>query len=578
MSAGKGLEYAIRALPEICEKHPNVAYVVLGATHPHVLRRDGEAYRTALERLAEELGVSQSVIFHNRYVSLRELVGFICAADIYLTPYLNKAQIVSGTLAYAAGAGKAVVSTPYLYAEELLADGRGKLVPFRDSDAIASAVIRLLDNETERNAMRKCAYVHCRDMVWNEVGNKYIALVDEVLAEHQKRPKANFFHRAKYSALDTLPEVNLSHLRAMTDTTGLFQHAVYSVPDRRHGYCTDDNARALRVAIMHYDLYQDESVQPLASTYLSFLHFALNMESRRFRNFMSYDRRWLEDVGSEDVHGRAISALGCAAAFAQNESIRNFSVQLLHESLEPVEQMQSPRALAITVIGLHAYLTTYPGDRTVRRLRDELAARILRQFGEVQSGDWPWLEDVVAYDNAKLPHALILSGQWVPNHEMIDQGLRSLEWLVAKQTAKGGRITLIGNNGWMTRDGHRARFDQQPIEAMAMVEACAEAYRCTREQIWLDRTRAFFGWFLGNNDTQSVLYDFSTGGCRDGLQADGPNLNQGAESTLAWLIALLTLHDLNRSAHDDDDAKGRSKKHSIMPLPQRAMDAHRDSL
>ncbi|MCC6153438.1 MAG: glycosyltransferase family 4 protein [Candidatus Hydrogenedentes bacterium] len=554
LSSGKGVEYGIRALPKIHQRHPNVAYVVLGATHPHVLRRQGEAYRNSLERLAEGLGVAQNVVFHNRYVSLDELVGFICAADIYLTPYLGKDQIVSGTLAYAAGAGKAVVSTPYRYAEELLADGRGILVPFKDHDAIADAIVGMLDNDLERNAMRKRAYVHCRNMTWNEVGHRYLELVEEVLAERRHRPKAVFFHRAKYSLLDALPEADLRHLRAMTDTTGILQHAIYSVPDRRHGYCTDDNARALRAAILHFDLYEDESVLPLASTYLSFLHYAFNPETGRFRNFMGYDRRWLEDVGSEDCHGRTIRALGCAAAFAHNETIRNFAVELLHSALPALERMEHLRPLATSTIGLHAYLSRYPADRTVRRLRDEIAARMWRQFQSEISEDWPWPEDVATYDNAKLPHALILCGQWVPHGEMLDQGLRSLDWLVRKQTTNDGHISLIGNNGWMPRGCERARFDQQPIESMAMVEACAEAYRCTQDRVWLDRARNVFGWFLGHNDTQSVLYDFSTGGCRDGLQADGPNLNQGAESTLAWLIALLTLHNLNRDAADVKNA------------------------
>lgn len=563
LSEGKGVEYVIRALPAILERHPNVAYVVLGATHPHALRRDGEAYRISLIRLAEKLGVQQSVVFHNRYVSLEELVGFICAADIYLTPYLNKEQIVSGTLAYAAGAGKAVVSTPYWYAEELLSEGRGVLVPFKDSSTIAEAVIGLLDDENGRNAMRKRAYLYCREMVWKTVGQKYRDLVDEVLAERENRPRAVFFYRAKQTALDTLPDVNLSHLRAMTDSTGFFQHAVYCVPDRHHGYCTDDNARALRATVVYFDLYRDDSILPLITTYLSFIHYALNPATGRFRNFMSYDRRWLEESGSDDVHGRAVRALGVTAALAHNEAVRSFAIGLLHKALAPLEEMQSPRALASAIIGFHSYLAAFSGDSTVRRMRDLLAGRLMEQFKAVKSEDWPWLEETVTYDNGKLPHALILSGQWVPSGEMLDQGLQSLEWLVHRQTTKEGRISLIGNRGWMTRDGQRARFDQQPIEAMTMVEACVEAFRCTQNTVWLDRARAFLGWFLGNNDTQSVLYNFATGGCRDGLQPDGPNLNEGGESTIAWLIALLTLHGLYRVVDEGAPAAHPSRQINV---------------
>lgn len=546
MSPGKGIEYAIQALPKIRERHPDLVYVVLGATHPHVLKKEGNAYRNSLERLADKLGVRDQVVFHNRFVTLEELCGYIGAADLYVTPYLNKMQIVSGTLAYAAGAGKAVLSTPYWYAEELLADERGRLIEFKSPQSIANAVTDLLNNELELNAMRKRAYMHCRPMVWKEVGQNYLRLAREVLAERCDRPRPVFYLRAKPSEVGTLPEVNLAHLRHLTDDTGILQHAVYAIPDRHHGYCSDDNSRAIQAVLMHYDLYNDDTVLPLLSTYFSFLYHAFDFQTKRFRNFMSYDRRWLPEEESEDVHGRCVNALGWAASLAPNEPTQSLAVRLLQQALEPLEHFVSPRAIAFAIVGIHRYLQKFQGDSIARRIRADLAYRLHEFFARNAGPGWPWCEEIVTYDNAKLPHALILSGQWIPDSRLLEQGLQTLEWLVDLQLDKEGTVRLIGNRGWLTRDGHRAHFDQQPIEVMSLIEACAEVYRCTQDKLWLQRARAFLGWFLGNNDTQTVIYDFATGGCRDGLHPDGPNLNEGAESTLAWLISILTVNELYR--------------------------------
>ena len=550
LGPGKGIEYAIQALPEICARHPDVVYVLVGATHPHVLKRDGDAYRNSLERLAERLRVREHVVFRNRFVTLEELCGYIAAADVYITPYLNKAQITSGTLAYAAGAGKAVVSTPYLYAEELLAEGRGRLVAFRDSQSISNAVNDLFDNEDDCDAMRKRAYAYCRNMVWNEVGQSYIRLAADVVRERQRRPRAVSLFPEKAPDLETLPEVNMAHLKNLTDDTGLLQHAVYSVPNRHHGYCSDDNARALQAVLMHFDLYKDESVLPLANTYLGFLHHSFDPDQKRFHNFMTYDRRWLDHEEGQDVHGRVINALAWAADLAPNDSMRSLAVRLFQQSIESIDHFRSPRTQANAIIGIHIYLRKLPGDSQARRARAELANRLYTSFAGNSSPDWPWCEDTVTYDNGKLPHALILGGQAIPDPAMLEQGLRSLQWLVDLQLASDSSVHLIGNRGWLTRQGQRAPFDQQPIEVMALVEACAEAYRCTGEVIWRDRARAFLGWFLGSNETQTVIYDFVTGGCRDGLHPDGANVNEGAESTLAWLISLLTINDLYRIPPD----------------------------
>lgn len=548
LSPGKGIEVVIRALPHIVTKHPDVVYVILGATHPHVLKQQGNAYRDSLELLAEKLGVKDHVLFHNRYVSLEELCGYIGAADIYVTPYVNKAQITSGTLAYALGAGKALLSTPIWHAEELLAEGRGQLFPFNDHKKLAEEALRLLANPLECNAMRKKAYTLGREMVWEIVGQRYLSLFHEVAADWKKHPHVSTKPLATVEEAGHVPEIDLTHLRTLTDDVGVLQHALFTVPNRNHGYCTDDNARALIATLMHYDLYKDETVFPLIGRYLSFLHHAYNEAAGRFRNMMGYDRQWTEEIGSEDAHGRALWALGTASALVPGEGLISFSVHLFGQALDATESFTSPRAWAFALIGMSDYLRRYDGDTRVRRFRALLAQRLYNLFHKNAAPNWPWCEDILTYDNATLPHALILGGQWIPDGDMVRQGLESLDWLYRLHLNQEGGISLIGNQGWMRRSGERARFSQQAVDAMALVEACAEAFRCTQDPLWRTRARTCFDWFLGGNDTQSVIYDYHTGGCRDGLEPDGPNLNEGAESTLAWLVSALTMQDLSRSA------------------------------
>jgi glycosyltransferase involved in cell wall biosynthesis len=543
LSPNKGLETAIAALPAVVSRHPEAVYVIVGATHPAVRRQSGEEYRIELQRLARDLGVERHVIFHNRFVEPEELREFLCATDIYVTPYLNEAQITSGTLAYAMGAGTAIVSTPYWYAQEVLAEGRGRLVEFRDSHAISEALLELLDDTNLRDAMRKRAYQYSRGMVWAEVGRRYL----EVFAEAQARPVRPVTVALPPAVAITsgfeLPEVDLRHFRLLTDETGMLQHSLYATPDRRHGYTTDDNARALIVAANYWHQTQDESLLPQVHRYLAFLTYALNHQTGRFRNFMNYDRTWCEEVGSEDAHGRALWGLGMAAGLCRQEPVVALVTRLFERALPAVEGFTSPRAWAFTIVGLHGYLMRFSGDSEARRCRVMLSERLFEAFRGHMTDEWPWCEDLITYCNAILPRALIMSGRWTPHAEMLELGKRCLRWLVDVQTDPTGHITLIGNDGWFTRDGKRARFDQQCVEAQTLLEACLEAYNVTGEDAWLRDARRCFNWFLGDNDIQMPLYDFTTGGCRDGIHADRPNQNQGAESTLAWLCSLLAMHD-----------------------------------
>ena len=544
LNPGKGIEFMIEALPEIIEEHPDIVYIVLGATHPHVKKATGDAYRHELLQMVSRLELEDYVIFHNQFVSLEVLCEYIGAADIYVTTYISLEQIASGTLAYTLGAGKAVVSSPYWYAEELLDEDRGKLVPFCDSAAIAREVNHLLSNDVERNAMRKRAYQFCRPMVWKEVARGYLRLIVDVNERWISAPKPRYGMERIPKILDELPEINLHHLRVMTDDTGMLRYAIYATPNRDHGYCTNDNSRALVATSMYTALSQDMSVIPLIHTYLSFLSHAFNREYGRFRNLMTYDRRWGEEADSEDTHARALWGLGAGVKYAPNDSIRNVATRLFHGGLEAVENFTSPLAWAFTLIGLHAYLEVYSGDATARRIRAVLARKLKTLFDDNADDKWLWCGDTVSYENARLPHALILAGQWVPDASIHETGLVVLEWLFKQQTTPEGHLSLIGNSNWMTRSGVRSNFDQQAIDAMGLIEACAEAFRSTGDKVWLKQARKCLAWFLGRNDLNARMYDFKTGGCSDGLQPHGPNANQGAKSTLSWLISLLTMIEI----------------------------------
>jgi glycosyltransferase involved in cell wall biosynthesis len=546
LSQNKGIEYALHALPRVIEQFPDIAYIVLGATHPHVLKNEGEAYRIRLQQLVQKLGLEKHVVFQNRFVTLQELTEYLSASDIYITPYDDEAQITSGTLAYAMGTGKPVVSTPYWYATEMLAEGRGLLVPFKDATAMSDALIELLANDDKRHAIRKQAYDYCRDAVWEKVAEKYLNVFDEVKAARSLHPRP---YRSSPRGLpetvfsQELPPLKLDHLLAMTDDTGMLQHAKYTIPDRNHGYCTDDNARALIVAAEAHNLLAEPPKinEKLCDRYLAFLSHAFDSLSGRFRNFMGYDRRWLEKIGSEDSHGRALWSLGVAIELLKDSRQLPMLSTLFKQALPVVETFSSPRAIAFSLIGIHAYLEAVSGDSEARRAREILAEKIYQPFANKATDDWPWLESIVAYDNAKLPHALILSGQSLQNKAMSLMGLRTLKWLFDIQ-CDNGHFVPIGNEGWYRLGEAKARFDQQPLEPHGMIEACICAYLFSHDKEWLHRAMIAFNWFLGHNDLNLPLYDAKTGGCRDGLESDGTNENQGAESSLAWLMSLARLH------------------------------------
>lgn len=542
LSPGKGIEVMIEAMARVVPDYPDAVYVVLGVTHPNIRHEQGEAYRIGLEHKIVELGLEKNVFFHNRYVSREDLCEYLQAADIFVTPYPGMEQITSGTLTYALAVGNAIVSTPYRYAEELLADGRGLLAPYGDINAWASALKRLIGDVPLRQAMRQAAYEHGRKMIWPQVAQEYVDLYDGARRDYAASRTREVAPAAR-SVTISLPEVRMDHLFTMTDQTGLIQHATYNIPNRAHGYCTDDNTRALVVSTMWWSLFKEEKALPLIAAYLSFIQYSQPSEGARFRNFMTYDRRWLDGDGGDDCQGRVMWALGHLIAHAPDDPTRNMARYLFSGVLEGARRFQSPRAWALAVLGLHYSLRVYP-EGGAGDMFAHFGRRLNEAFRSNESDDWHWLEDTVTYDNGRMPQALIIAGYQLDDADMSARGLRVLDWLLRNQTSPSGRLSVIGCHGWFSRGGRKAQYDQQPIEPAALIGACKAAYHVTGERRWLKEMRKCFEWYLGYNDDGLSLLNFKTRGCHDGLLQGSVNANQGAEALVSWLLSLLIMHEM----------------------------------
>lgn len=548
LSPDKGIEYVIDAMPAILAKHPRAIYIVLGATHPHVKQQHGEAYRLMLQIRAQRLGVEANVVFHNRFVSHEELVEFLGAADLYVTPYLKEEQSTSGTLAYAVGCGKAVVSTPYRYARELLAEDRGLLVPARDSAAISRAVVSLLDDPSECARYQKRAAAFGRTMSWPSVARRYADSFARAATTHAARGRA-VAKRSFAKRPPELPEIDLAHVRLMTDDTGILQHATFDIPRYTDGYCLDDNARAL-LLMTHLETLGAEApavVRALATRYLAFINHAFDESTGIFHNFLSYARHWQDQAGSDDSHGRAVWALGAVIGRSLDAGRRGLSARIFHRALPATVNLTSPRAWAYTLLGIDEYLHAFEGDSSVASVRASLTAKLMSCFRATETADWPWFEDRLTYSNARLSQALFVSAARMSDPEMATIAQRSLDWLIVQHVGRDGAFAPIGSNGFYERGQARAVFDQQPVEACAMVSACLDAQRLTGKPHFLEHARLAFQWFLGRNSRDAQVYDARTGGCRDGIHADRFNENQGAESTLSFLTALAEMRAADRT-------------------------------
>ena len=540
LSPGKGLETIIEGLPRVVAHHPDTLYVVLGATHPHLVAREGEAYRDRLKALVADRGMADHVQFGDGFIAYEQLIDYLQAADVYCTPYRNPAQITSGTLAYAIGVGKAVVSTPYVHATEILDEGHGMLVPFGDVDGFADAIGGLLADEPGRRALSERAYARGRTMIWPRLAEATLAATADAIAQKPRRLTTR-------GAMPKPLQPDIAAVERMSDATGMLQHSIYSVPDRRHGYCIDDNARALMLmsAIPDLDAVQRDK---WTTIYASFVQYAWNPDERRYRNFMGFDRTWCEDVGSEDSNGRTLWALATTARDAHDKKHRDWATVMYDETASLALELGSLRAQAFAMLGAATMLETRPGH--------DLSLAILRKFpdthlallAETRRPEWQWFEIVLAYDNARLPQALIAAGRALGRDDLIECGLSTLRWIVEKQTSPEGRFRAVGTESFHRPYAEPLKFDQQPLEAQATVEACAEAFRATGDRAWVAEAERAYGWFLGVNDLDLPLASAEDGGCFDGLMPGGLNRNQGAESILALQLASCAISGLGKAS------------------------------
>lgn len=547
LSPNKGIEVMIDAMPSILKRCANAVYVVLGATHPNLVRNQGEAYREGLMARVRELGIDDHVVFLDRFVDQATLLEFISMCDVYVTPYLNEAQMTSGTLAYSFGLGKPVVSTPYWHACELLADGCGVLVPFGDALAIGNEIAALLTDDARRQAMSQRAYAASRMMIWERTAERYMSVFEHARQGHRPKVLARTDVSAPEPRAPAPPEMQIGHFLSMCDDTGLFQHAVHSVPDRAHGYCVDDNARALLLACALNGPGEQPLSDVLTTRFAAFVQHAWNPDTGQFRNFMGFDRNWLEHKGSEDSHGRTLWALGEAARDDASPSRRRWAAALFAQALSTVETFSSPRAWAFTLLGLDAYCAVAPHDLHAGEIRHSLADRLMSCLAAVETPDRVWFEDGLAYDNARLPQALMLTGMATQTGEYRDAGLRSLRWLMTQQTTAAGHFRPVGTAGFGEQRQHPRAFDQQPVEATATIAACLTAWRADGDAEWKAMAARAFAWFLGSNDLSVALVDPHTGSCRDGLHPDRANENRGGESVVCYLLGLAEMRQLARA-------------------------------
>jgi glycosyltransferase involved in cell wall biosynthesis len=547
LSPNKGIETMLDAMPGIIKSCPNVVYVVLGATHPNLVREQGEAYRDGLMARVQALGIEDHVVFFNKFVEQAMLLDFISMCDVYVTPYLNEAQMTSGTLAYSFGLGTAVVSTPYWHAKELLSDGTGILVPFGNANALSAEISGLLTNDVRRDSMRKRAYAASRTMTWTQTAKRYLAAF-ETARERAPGISPPVDPIVALGNGHVVPEMRLGHFLSLCDSTGILQHAVHCVPDRAHGYCVDDNARALLFSIALANSGETQLSRTTTSRFAAFIQHAWNPDTGRFRNFMSYDRRWLEESGSEDSHGRTLWALAECARKDTDPSRRRWAAALFKTALPAVEEFSSPRAWAFSLLGLDAYCTLFDGNLFANRVRELLAERLMSLFSAAATKDWVWYEDVLAYDNARLPQALIQTGLTIQSPHYVEVGLRSLRWLMSLQTTSSGYFRPVGTKSFGKLRQKPEAFDQQAVEAAATLSACLAAWRADGGAEWPAGAMRAFGWFLGENDLQTALIDSDTGSCLDGLHPDRPNENKGAESVLSYLLGLAEIRRFKRTA------------------------------
>ncbi len=535
LSRNKGLETVLHALNKVVKKHPDILYIILGKTHPEVLKHSGEEYRDYLNMLKNKYNLQNNVHFLRTFVSEEVLFEYLTASDIYVTPYLNEAQITSGTLSYAVGAGTAVLSTPYWHAQELLAEGRGRLFDFKDHEGLAEIINEILDNPEKLNELRKKAYDYGKKIRWPIIGKEYLDLI----YSFKDVIKPSEIDKKQIIDTSLIPKFKIDHVERLTDDTGIVQHAKYGVPNLKEGYCLDDNSRALLMATMAYWRTKNPVALRVMPIYLSYIHYMQN-NNGNFKNFLSFSRQFLDEEGSEDSFGRTIWALGYLIYRAPNGSYRELAKDLFANSIKYFEKLEHIRGIANTIIGISYYLKNNSSDENMMNVMKKLTNVLVQKFVENNTDDWQWFENELTYDNAILPLSLLHSVELTGDEKVNNVAITTIDFL-EKITMDKGFLSIIGSNGWYPKGGERAVFDQQAIDVMASVRLFFQAYKVTKDIKYIEKMFLSYKWFLGENELRIPLYDYETTGCCDGLQSDGVNRNQGAESTLAYLISHLTV-------------------------------------
>jgi glycosyltransferase involved in cell wall biosynthesis len=535
LSRNKGIETVIKALPKIVDKYKNILYIVLGNTHPSVLRHDGEEYREYLLRLVKENKLEKHVYFYKNFIPEDQLMEYLYAIDIYITPYLNEAQITSGTLSYAIGAGTAVISTPYWHAQELLSEGRGLLFDFHDHEQLSNIILDLFDNRHKIETLRETAYEYGQKLRWPKIGAKYLKVLHEAINGF------SFSRKEKQTILDPLllPDFTLEHIKKLTDDTGIVQHAKYGIPNLKEGYCLDDNSRALLMSSMAFDTRKSTESLELMPVYLSYIHYMQN-DNGTFRNFLSFNRNFLDEVGSEDSFGRTIWALGYTICYSPNDSYHQISLDTFHKSVPYFTELRHIRGIANTILGLSYYLRFFPDNDNMKNIFRNLSDKLINIYEKEKSADWHWFENILTYDNAIIPLSLFHSFEILKDERILKIAKESSDFL-DNMTLGSGHLSPVGNNGWFPKGGKCAGFAQQSIDVMGMVLLFFKAYQITKDKPYLDKMFTSYMWYLGKNDLNTPVYDFKSGGCNDGLEDYGVNKNKGAESSLAYIISHLTV-------------------------------------
>jgi glycosyltransferase involved in cell wall biosynthesis len=529
INSGKGIEYVIKALPEIAKKYPDMLYLIIGETHPRVKKQEGEIYRNSLIKLVKGLNLENNVKFYNKYLTLEELTNYLSATDIYIAPALDENQIVSGSLSYALGCGKAIVSTPTLYAREVLAGNRGLLVNFKDPDSIRQSVLSILSNKRLKDQLEKKAYKLGRRMIWPNVASDYLRVFNKV-------------DKLRDNMIKKFPIIKLDHLNFLTDNVGIIHHAKHSIPNRKTGYTLDDNARAMIVAVKHFDLFKSKQSLKLINTYLSFIHYVQKKEGK-FHNFLNYGKRFLDHDGSEDSNGRALMACGHLISSNLGDNVKHTAKFVFDNAAGQTMGMKFLRSKAFSIAGLQKYHLVYKHKDIIDKI-NTLANSLVESYKTNSSKDWRWFEPQLTYSNGILPEALFLAYTATGNEEQLQIGKESLDFL-SSVLIKEDKLILVGNRGWYRKGENRALFDQQPVDAASMVSSYLAAFRVTKDPGYYDRATLAFNWFLGKNSINQMVYDEITGGCFDGLSHDAINLNQGAESTISYLLARLNMEEAN---------------------------------